>query len=35
MTGEPFNDILALSCAVIVGIFGAVATCSNLGGRKQ
>jgi hypothetical protein len=29
MTGEPFNDLLALACCVIVGIFAAVAVCSN------
>ncbi len=31
MTGEPFNDLLAISCCCIVGLIGAVATCSNLG----
>lgn len=25
------NDVLAIACCVLVGLFGAVATCSNLG----
>jgi hypothetical protein len=29
MTGEPFNDVLAIACCALVGIFAAVATFSN------
>ena len=29
MTGEPFNDLLAIACCCIVGLFAAVAVGSN------
>lgn len=35
MTGEPFNDVLAIACCVIVGICAAVQVCSNERRRDQ